>query len=68
MMGDIVGLILLFRVPAKTMENKGASHHPAYMGSYYSHAFLFSLIQVLLQGNENVGSDQDFILLSLCLV
>ena len=43
-MGDKEDLILLFEVPAifqlKPWSARGASHHPAYMGNYYSHVFL----------------------------
>ena len=42
-MGDIEGLIMLFRVPAmlqlKLWSARGISHHPIYMGNYYSQVF-----------------------------
>ena len=45
-MGDIEGPILLFGVLAmlqlKFWSTRGASHHPAYMGNYYSHALTLS--------------------------
>ena len=48
---------------------RGASHHSAFIGSHptIGHTFL-ALYWSLLQGNENVGSAQDYFLLHLCFV
>ena len=63
---------LLFGVPAsaKALECEGSISSSACMGSYHLHVFqpYPPSRWVLLQWNEYVGSSQDFILLSFCLV
>ena len=79
-LGEIEGLVcylcigVLAMLRLKLWSSKGESHHPAFVDNWLTiiHTFLALSThchwRVLLQGNENVGSVQDFILLSLCMV
>ena len=78
MMGEIESLICYIYIvwsasyaSTKTLDSaRGESHHPGFVGNWPTiiHMFLALSIHCILQGNENIESDQDFILLSLCLV
>ena len=82
MMGETENLIAIYVVwsasyaSTKTLDSaRGESHHPAFDGNWPTIIRMFLALStsiaigwVLHQGNENVESDQDFILLSLCMV